>query len=360
MDFVAIDFETANEQSSSACQLGAVVVSRGQVVDSHCWLIRPRPLRFSSHCIAVHGIHPSQVADQPEFGELWSEIRETLSGAVLVAHNAGFDMNVLRSCLQLYNFPVPDMQFTCTRSIARQAWPNHSGFGLRAIADRLGIQFRHHDALEDARACAKILLAAAERWGEPTLEKLEKRLCLSRGRAGEWGCGGPRRTDVRRSTGSWTRTSYSRGYRPRSLNGEDHAKGTVYQQRLKLGGDAAVASPASREQLEQWRQNAKQRAAFNDQKVVITGLLTKMEREDAEQMVTAAGGQVCTTVSRRTNFLVIGKPDQRTLRAGRTVSTKEEKAKQLQAEGCKIQVLKEDAFLLKLFGLSQPVGLEEQ
>lgn len=352
MDFVAIDFETANEQSSSACQLGAVVVRGGEEVASHCWWIRPRPMRFSSHNIAVHGIRPSQVSNEAEFGDLWSEIWEVLCNQVLVAHNAGFDMGVLRACLQQHRLPIPDIQFTCTRAIARQAWPNHSGFGLRAIADRLGICFRHHDALEDARACAQILIEAGRKWGEPSLDALESRLRVSRGRAGEWGCGGPRQLDRRNQGSGWTRASYSRGYQ---------GGGVVYQRRLKLSGDAAANSVgATKEQLLEWTKKATENHCYAGQSVVFTGQLTRMERTDAEHLTRAAGGRVCSSVSRQTRVVVVGQPDARTLRAGRTISTKEERAKQLKAEGCDIVVLTEEAWFERLVGIAQPTNYSRQ
>ena len=364
MDFAAIDFETANEESSSACQLGVVIVRGGREVASRCWMIRPRPMRFSPHCIAVHGITPGQVAGEAEFRELWDEIWQTLSGNVLVAHNAGFDLAVLRSCLRQNELAIPDMQFTCTRSIARQAWPNHSGFGLRAIADRLGIEFRHHDALEDARACAEVLLAAADKWGESSLEKLEKRLHLSRGRAGEWGCGGPRRTDIKRTDYGWSRASYSRGRNRGDRYGKSQSY--VYQQRLAFhAGSWDVTAAASNDQqavkdLSNWQQQARELAGFTGKKVVLTGHLTKLDRELAESLIEMAGGKVCSGVSRKTDVLVVGKPDERTLKAGRTVSTKEEKAKQLKQEGCNILVMDELAFMSQLLGKEQAINTNNE
>ena len=351
MEFVAIDFETANEQSSSACQLGAVVVRGGVVVDSHCWWIRPRPLRFSSQNIAIHGITPRQVAEEGEFCDLWEEIWQVLRGSVLVAHNAGFDIGVLRACLQMHQLSIPDLQFTCTRAVARQAWPNHSGFGLRAIADRLGIQFQHHDALEDSMACAHILLAAAEKVGEESLEGLEQRLRLCRGRAGEWGCGVPRTTDQRR-TGGRARSGWSR-----SANGSHLAGDTkVYQRRLNLrgvAGGSSVSTPCAAETFHAWADAASEAKSFSGCNIVFTGILAKMEREQAEQLVVMSGGRCTTSVSKRTDVVVVGAIDARTRQAGRSISTKEERAKQLQSEGQAIRIVTEEEWLALLMDTGQ-------
>ena len=201
MDFTAIDFETATRRSDSACQLGAVRVRDGQIVDSRMWMIRPRPLVFSPGNIGVHGITPGRVADEPEFGELWDDIRDTLGDDVILAHNAAFDLNVLFGCLTTHRREIPEIEYSCTRAIARAAWPDRPRYGLRPLSDWLGVRFRHHDALEDSVACAKIALAAAVDHDAETLPRLETKLRLCRGSAGPWGKRGPTRgTGRRRNT----------------------------------------------------------------------------------------------------------------------------------------------------------------
>lgn len=182
MDFVAIDFETANARPDSACQLGLVRVLAGDIVAEGSWLIRPDPFYFSPGCVAVHGIQPADVEQAPGWDQLWGELSEWFTDQVLVAHNARFDMNVLRGTLLRHDLAVPSLEFTCTRAVSRLAWPGQAGYGLKPLAARLGIVFRHHDALEDARACAELLLQAADTLGVGSLDQLETELGLSRGR----------------------------------------------------------------------------------------------------------------------------------------------------------------------------------
>src|SRR5690606_17610848 len=198
-----IDFETANSARHSACQLAAVTVRGGQIVDRQCWMIRPRPFYFHPMNIRVHGIEPHQVADEPEFGACWSAISKHLSDRCLIAHNAPFDIGVLIACLRFHELPVPALQFSCTRLIAKHAWTDRPAYGLKPLASWLGISFRHHDALEDSIACAKILLAAAESVGAGSMEELEQRLSLRRGAAGEWGYRGATRSRSRLSANAW-------------------------------------------------------------------------------------------------------------------------------------------------------------
>ncbi len=340
MDFTAIDFETANEQPDSACQLGAVVVRGGELVERHCWMIRPQPFRFSGHNIAIHGITPDQVHCEPEFGDLWKSIWDALAGQVLVAHNARFDLGVLKACLQRYRISMPDVEFSCTRVVSRAAWPGEQGYGLRAIADRLGITFQHHDALEDAACCAKVLLAAADTHRAHSLESLERRLKVTRGRAGEWGCGGPRGLD-------------SRYEGPRL--GRRNQSSRIYQQRLRLRGtadDLRAETIASPQRLQAWQENARLISPLSAQVVAMTGLFTTIDRDEAEQLVVAAGGVNGKSVTKQTTMLVVGTPDARTLRAGRNRSSKESRAEQLRSDGQAIRIL-DEAELLQLFNVSQ-------
>lgn len=182
MDFVAIDFETANHRPDSACQLAAVVVRDSKIIDEHCWLIRPPSNQFSRFNIAVHGIRPADVAHCPRMDVIWNVFRPLIENQVLLAHNAKFDVSVLISSLARYQIACHDFDFQCTRALARSAWPGRPRYGLKPLGVWLGLNFKHHDALEDARVCAKIALAAEMNLESPgSLAELEKRLGVRRG-----------------------------------------------------------------------------------------------------------------------------------------------------------------------------------
>ncbi|WP_310831909.1 3'-5' exonuclease [Paenibacillus pedocola] len=161
MNFTAIDFETANSSRSSACSLGLVQVREGVITAEHVWLIDPRQ-RFDGMNIAIHGITPSMVQGQPTFEELWSSVEPLLQGEIVVAHNAAFDMSVLRYCLDASGNRYPDFQYLCTYLLGKkmlQELPSHK---LNVVSQHFGISLKHHDALDDARAAALILLKLME------------------------------------------------------------------------------------------------------------------------------------------------------------------------------------------------------
>ena len=195
MSVVAIDFETANERRDSACAVGLAWIEGGRVVRRESRLIRPPQMRFSPGNIRIHGILPADVRDAPNCAEVMAEFLPDLSGGLMLAHNAGFDMGVLAASLAAWGETVPELAGFCTLQIARRIFPDPAGHGLAKVAGRLGIRFEHHDAGEDAYACAEIALAALRETGATDIADLARGLGLTPIRA----VAGPRR-DFTRST----------------------------------------------------------------------------------------------------------------------------------------------------------------
>lgn len=163
MDFVAIDFETANERRVSACAVGVCVVS-GNRMETKSYLIRPPEMRFSPYNIAIHGITPEMVQSAPTFRDIYPEIREYLSAPSIWAHYAPFDQGVLNALAMQYRVPVP-RGLQCTCDLSRTFLPGLASHKLPEVCACLGIALNHHDAGSDAEACARIVLAAGERTG---------------------------------------------------------------------------------------------------------------------------------------------------------------------------------------------------
>ncbi len=108
MDFVALDFETANSSRGSVCSIGLVEYENGKLKKEYYRLVKPKRNYFSSFNISIHGITKQDVEGAYEFDELWEkEIHGLLEGKLVVAHNAQFDMSVLRAVLDQYNLPYP-------------------------------------------------------------------------------------------------------------------------------------------------------------------------------------------------------------------------------------------------------------
>lgn len=158
LDFVALDFETANTRADSACAIGLVKVSGGEIVERAVHLIRPPSRDFVFTW--VHGLTWRDVERAEDFGQLWPKLAPLLEGAMFIAaHNASFDKGVLNACCATYGLAAPTLPFRCTVQLARRAW-NIRPTKLSDVCRALDIALNHHEALSDAMACARIVLAA--------------------------------------------------------------------------------------------------------------------------------------------------------------------------------------------------------
>ena len=134
-DFAAIDFETANNERTSVCSVGIVIVRHGAITDSFYSLIQPEPNYYSYFCSRVHGLSH-------------------------VAHNKAFDEGCLKAVFRCYQMDYPNYIFHDTLRAARKAFPSAPNHQLHTVASLCGYDLtRHHHALADAEACAHIALA---------------------------------------------------------------------------------------------------------------------------------------------------------------------------------------------------------
>lgn len=158
--FIAIDFETANECKDSACAVGIAIVENGVVTRSFQRLIRPPTDYFSEWNFRTHGIHWQDVKQEDNFSTVWKDVQRTIGDAsYLVAHNAGFDQQVLSECCEFYGIDPPASEFLCTIEAASAIWTLDS-YTLPRVCEFLRIPLKHHDAESDASASANILLQA--------------------------------------------------------------------------------------------------------------------------------------------------------------------------------------------------------
>ena len=181
MDFTAIDFETANGFRGSPCAVGLSKVRGGVVVEEASWLMRPPANHdaFDHHNVRIHGIRPEQVAGLPRFGELFPEIGAFIGDDVLAAHNAAFDLGVIRSGLEVSGLPGPAYDYVCTVMLSRRCYSLVSNSLPYAAAEAGVPLLNHHDAAEDARACAGILIDIAARNGAASIAELYLSLGLA-------------------------------------------------------------------------------------------------------------------------------------------------------------------------------------
>jgi len=158
--FVALDVKTANSDQASICQIGAVTFEGGEIVGSWQTLVNPED-HFDGMNISIHGIDQRAVRDAPTFPQLSSDLDKLLSGKIVASHMP-FDRVAMSRVHEKYQLAPIDCTWLDTARVCRRAWIQFSrrGYGLANVASWAGIDFRHHDAEEDARAAGLILLKA--------------------------------------------------------------------------------------------------------------------------------------------------------------------------------------------------------
>jgi len=280
MNFVAIDVETANADMASICQIGLAKYENGVLADEWKSYVDPEDY-FDDINISIHGIDESTVKGAPTFPELADTLRSYLVGTVVVCHTH-FDRVAIHQAAQRYDIIAPECTWLDSARVARRAWKECAwkGYGLYNVCKILGYDFKHHDALEDAKAAAQILLAATKESG----------------------------IDL----DGWLR-------------------------RVRQPIDPTAASSGSA-----IRREGNPEGALYGEVLVFTGAL-EIPRREAADLAAAIGCQVASGVTRKTTMLVVGDQDIKKL-AGHEKSSKHRKAEDLIWKGTPIRILKESDF----------------
>lgn len=159
--FIAIDVETANSDAKSICQIGLAGIDATGTLETTSIFVNPND-HFEEFNIDLHGIDEDAVADAPYFADVIELIRPLLETYPLVQHST-FDQKAINLACTENGVPNLRAEWHDSLKIARRAWPElkgNGGHGLANLKQHLGLVFNHHDAGEDARAAADIVLLA--------------------------------------------------------------------------------------------------------------------------------------------------------------------------------------------------------
>ena len=159
--FIIFDVETPNYRCNRMSAIGITVLEDGVVTNEFSSLINPET-DFDAFNIRLTGIDEELVRDAPTFPELWPQIEPLMSSGLLVAHNAVFDLGVLKKCLDYYEIDwKPYARYLCTVQMGRRILPGMS-HKLDTLCEYYGIAINQHHAESDSHACAEILLRYLE------------------------------------------------------------------------------------------------------------------------------------------------------------------------------------------------------
>ena len=181
MNFTSIDFETATSLRTSICSMGICVVENNMVSFRKEFLIKPQPFEFNEYNIYIHKITPMAVRNAPTFNQLWDTVRPFVDNRLVVAHNAGFDVGAMRATLEMFSLEYPTFDYLDTVSLSQKAYPEMESHKLNRLCDELGIRFSHHHAMDDAYACAMVLLRIMDDYGLKNLDELREEFDINIG-----------------------------------------------------------------------------------------------------------------------------------------------------------------------------------
>lgn len=294
-----IDFETANHSFTSACSIGIAVIKGLEIVDKKYFLIQPPDNFYTNDNIAIHHITPADTQNADTFPAVWEKIKTYFSDTYLAAHNANFDMSVLKATLDYYHIEQPDFQFVNTIGVSSYGIPRPSDVGksLDARCAYFGIPLdNHHNALCDAVAAAQLIICNAK---------------LSR-----W-----------KSVTSFLRANSSYFFNYIDVKLKTDQSFVRYH---KVDVNEIAATTAVNEETD---------ADFKGKTFVITGEFKTITREQALRIIVERGGKIKGAVSKQVDVLI--NADDRT-------STKTQRAAALQAAGHQIRIVSEEQFLRML------------
>lgn len=300
-EWLAVDFETASTRATP-CAVGLALVSEGEITHRESWLISPPIFEFSPFNVAIHGITPEMCRIAPDWPTTLERVLEIADGRPLVAHNASFDLGVIRDACDVSGLPWPTLSYACTLVTSRRLWPDLGSHSLPFVAAHLGLPVDgHHDAGADALLAARIGILSLD--GHETWFRLAEYLKVNLGRV---------------TPDAWQGCHSRHSSVPVP---------TVPNEGVEL--DAAHP--------------------LFGKTVAFTGELA-VRRRDAQQAVVDAGGIASKGVTKKTDFLVTGFQDLSKLATGETKSGKLRKGEKLRAEGQPIEVITENEFVSLLSG----------
>ena len=153
---IAFDVETPNYHNDRICSIGISIIENGVVVDTKTFLVNPE-CEFDRKNIEIHGIRPEDVKDAPTFNVVWNDVGALFRNNLIAAHNATFDLCVLKKTLAAYGIEETLVYFVCTLKITQTVLTEVENHRLPTLCDYYGISLSHHDAGSDSYACAEML-----------------------------------------------------------------------------------------------------------------------------------------------------------------------------------------------------------
>lgn len=361
--YTFIDVETPNRRNDRICSIGIVVSDEnGNVLERRSQLTNPEST-FDEVNMRITGISPIDVKAMPPFPEVWeSVVAPLLNPRAIVAHNASFDLNVIAKTLTAYGMPIPDIEYACTMEMARVA-PSIESLKLPEVCNALGVSMgRHHDALEDAEACAEVFWSMKNALGiSPNFRQYQYHESESRSNLLKARTFSDKTIALRTimaamdefaSDGriSFDEASAMLSYMMSDQNiADDPSLSTAFSMLQESVMDGFIDGAESERIIAEISRiidpgasSECQSVVFPGKRFVLTGTFEHGTKESVEGYIEANGGEMIKNVTKKCDYVVIGGCGSEAYSLG-NYGTKVKKAMEWQAKGVPIEIITEDA-----------------
>ena len=286
------DIEVLNQDPASICAIGIVELIDGEITSTYYSLIKPKNLSYDAYRYKVHQIKPKSLYKEKTFSEVWQEIHHYFEESIVVSHDIQGDMMNLRAAFKQNRIPYPHLYMSCTNVLAHLVYPHLHKYNVKELSLMIGFNFQAHQALDDAKACAQILIEMLKHEDCSTITALHQKFRLEFGEMKE----------------NYYRNIISAEIAPQLLEMNERTDSLLYHQ-----------------------------------SVCFTGKLS-MPKEILEEKTKQMSGLPSHQVSTQTNYLVIGKEGYHKVRFGKE-NKKVKKALQLMKQGQDLKIIHENEYL---------------
>lgn len=156
--YVVFDLETTgiDLMSNGITEIGAIKIIDGKIKEQFTTLVKP-DYPITDEIVKLTGITEEMVKDAPKISTVIPDFMKFIDGAVLVAHNADFDVRFIKRFASAEEYDVKNKVLD-TVEMSRTLLPHLRKHDLHTVADYFGIVFRHHRALSDAYATSEAFI----------------------------------------------------------------------------------------------------------------------------------------------------------------------------------------------------------
>ena len=280
-DYCVLDTETTGLSSyyNEIIEIGILKVRDNKIVDRYSQLIKP-DYEIDPFITSLTGITNEMVKDMPAINFVMSDVLSFIGGDVIIGHNTSFDIRFLNAG---FNIEL-DNKYMDTMQFAKKLFPELNHHRLSDLTSYLGLSNNEHRSIADCIATKELY--------DSIKDTMDKR--------------GLEIQDL------WVKSNHGG-------NGIDIK--SIHPTEVEIDEDNF----------------------FFNRHVVFTGKLEKMIRKDAMQIVVNLGGILDKSVTKSTNYLILGNNDYNAILKGEK-SSKHKKAEKLKLEGQDIEIIDEFTF----------------